>query len=122
MTKTAALYNFFSGFGIDAYPATAVPPEVKFPYLTYEVTTDSWGSQPVPITVNLWYHTTGETAPNNMAERISQAVGIGGIMTGCDDGVIWIKKGTPFCRSLKDEADHTVKRRVINLSLEFLTL
>lgn len=122
MTKTAALLNYFSGFGIDAYPASAVPVKVKFPYLTYEVTTDSWGSQPVPITVNLWYHTSGEKEPNQMAESISKAVGIGGKMITCDDGAIWIKRGTPFCRSLNDEADNTVKRRVINLSLEFLTL
>lgn len=122
MTKTGALYKFFSSFGIDAYPVTAVPDEVRLPYMTYEVATDVWGSQPVPINVNLWFRTTGEREPNALADRISEAVGLGGIMVPCDEGAIWIKRGTPYMLALKDEADHAIKRRSINLSLEFLTL
>ena len=42
MTKEAVLKQFFSGFGIAAYPSTAVPNDVVFPYLTYEVITSAW--------------------------------------------------------------------------------
>lgn len=34
MTATEALYKFFSGFGLPAYPDTAVPQDTVMPYLT----------------------------------------------------------------------------------------
>lgn len=44
MTKEAALYNFWSMFGITAYEENAVPSDAKFPYITYQVVTDSFGN------------------------------------------------------------------------------
>lgn len=35
MTKNEAIYRFFSGFGLEAYPTSSVPEDVIFPYLTY---------------------------------------------------------------------------------------
>jgi len=37
MTKAAALHQFFSGFGMDAYTDSSVPDDAVFPYLTYEL-------------------------------------------------------------------------------------
>lgn len=45
MAKEAALKKFFSGFGITAYPSTAVPENVEFPYLTYEVITSAFEAE-----------------------------------------------------------------------------
>ena len=121
MTKTAALYNFFSQFGVNAYPSNNTPGKLVFPYLTYEVAISGFLEGETAIVVNLWYYTTREDIPNAKVEEISKAIGLGGKTIRCDEGIIWIKKGSPFCKSLKDENEGTVKRRVINLSLEFLT-
>ncbi len=72
MTKDEALYRFFSGFGIPAYPDTAVlnengEPDVVLPYLTYTPVFDAWGGEPVSLTVNLWYRTESEAVPNAKA-------------------------------------------------------
>ena len=43
MTAESALHKFWSGFGIKAYPTTAVPDDAVFPWLTYEVQTGFFG-------------------------------------------------------------------------------
>lgn len=121
MSKAEALYIFFNSFGLDGFPATAVPDDVTFPYLTYEVTTASWGGGEVNCTVNVYYYTESEALPNAKAEEIGKGVGIGGTRLKCDDGFIWVKKGTPFCQSLSEGDKNEIKRRYINLSLEYIT-
>ena len=53
MTKAAALYAFFSGFGLPAYP-TAAEADTAFPYLVYEPNIGSIEDGSIPIAVNLW--------------------------------------------------------------------
>ena len=126
MTKDEALYRFFSGFGIPAYPDTAVlnengEPDVVLPYLTYTPVFDAWGGEPVSLTVNLWYRTESEAVPNAKAQELSQAIGMGGKILPCDGGYIWLKRGSPWCQSLKDETSPTIKRRYLNVTAEYLT-
>lgn len=120
MTKAAALQAFFSGFGITAYPANAVPDETVFPWLTYEYSTGSIGDE-VSITVHLYYHTTSESIPNAKAEEISEAIGMGGRLVSFDGGAVWIKKGSPFCTAQTDATRPEIKHRIINVTLEYLT-
>ena len=121
MTKEAALKQFFSGFGITAYPPTAVPNDVVFPYLTYEVITSAFEDGEVGLTVNLWYYTTQEGPPNAKARELSEAIGRGGKLLPCDGGYIWLKRGSPWCQSLTDETSPNIKRRYINVTAEYLT-
>lgn len=121
MTKGEALQQFFSGFGLTAYAASSVPDDTVFPYLTYDLVTGSWGDMDTSITVNLWYHTDSEALPNAKADEIADTIGIGGKVLLCDGGGIWIKRGSPWCQSLADETDKSIKRRYINISAEFLT-
>lgn len=122
MTKTAALYQFFSSFSMSAYTSTSVPDDVEFPYLTYEPITSAWDGGEVGMTVNLWFYTTSEAVPNKKAEELSAAIGFGGKMLKCDGGYIWLKRGSPWCQPLSDETDRNIKRRYINVSAEYLTL
>ena len=122
MTKGAALHDFFSSFGMDAYASTAVPSDVTFPFLTYDLVTGAWGDESAAITVNLWFYTESEAVPNAKAEEISKIIGLGGKVIPCDDGYIWVKRGSPWCQSLSDESDKNIKRRYINVTAEFLCL
>lgn len=122
MTKAAALQQFFSSFGMEAYPATSVPEDAIFPYLTYELITSAWEGGEVGLTVNLWFYTTSEAIPNAKADELSQAIGRGGKILPCDGGYIWLKRGSPWCQSLSDETSPTIKRRYINVTAEYLTL
>lgn len=122
MRKDEALHAFFNSFGIPFYTATSVPDDTIFPWGTYEAIFDDWYGEPVGITVNLWYRTASEKIPNDKAFEIEKAIGKGGRTISCDEGVIWIKKGTPFCQNLSDETDAEIKRRYLNVTAEFLTL
>ena len=42
MTKAAAIYQFWSGFGLTAYEENTVPTDAAFPYITYQLVTDSF--------------------------------------------------------------------------------
>lgn len=121
-TKAAAIQSFFEGFGIPAYTATNVPDDAEFPYLTYEGISGAWDDGEQNITVNLWYRTDSESIPNAKAEQIAERIGLGGYILGCDKGLIWLKRGAPFCQSISETTDDKVKRRYINISVEFLTL
>lgn len=120
MTKAEALYKFFSGFGIAAYPDTSVDEDADFPYLTYTPSFDSVGNE-VSIPVNLWYRTESELTPSKKAQEIADAIG-GGVYVPCDGGAILITKGTPFCQAMMDSEQPTVKRRYINITAEYITL
>lgn len=121
-TKAAALHEFFSSFGLPAYPVSSVPEDTVFPWLTYELITSAWEEGEVGIVVNLWYYTESEATPNAKAEEISKAIGLGGATLPCDDGLIWVKRGSPWCQSLRDDTDPLIKRRYLNISAEYMTL
>ena len=97
MTKEAALQAFFEQF-LPAYAASAVPEDVVFPYLTYELITSAWEEGEVGLTVNLWYYTTKEVLPNAKAREISEAMGLGGLKIPCEDGTICITRGSRWCQ------------------------
>lgn len=121
MTKAAAIYEFFNSFGLTAYASTSVPEDVTFHYLTYDLVIDAWGGGEVSMTVNLWFYTTSEAIPNAKVEQISEAIGVGGKVIPCDGGYIWIKRGTPWAQSLPDDTAPSIKRRYLNVTVEYLT-
>ena len=122
MTKGAALHQFFSGFGMDAYAASSVPEDAVFPYLTYELITDNFDGGEVGLTVNLWFYTESEAIPNAKAQEVADALGIGGHLIQCDGGFVWLKRGTPFAQSLKDDTAPKIKRRYLNITAEYMTM
>ena len=42
-------------------------------------------------------------------------------MEACDSGAIWIKRGEPFAQNMGDQNDDMIRRKIINLSVEYLT-
>ncbi len=121
MTATQAIYEFFSSFDIPAYPSNGVPEETVFPWLTYEnITSNWWGQQIVPITVNLWYRTESEAIPNEKAREITRKIG-GGYRLNCDEGIITVFFPGNWT-SLNDEADRAIKRKYTVMNLMFDTL
>lgn len=121
MTKGAALHLFFSGFGMDAYAASSVPEDAVFPYLTYEYATSDFYGGETALTVNLWFYTESEAIPNAKAQQIADTLGLGGRLIACDGGYIWLKRGSPFSQSLKDDTAPNIKRRYLNISAEYHT-
>ena len=120
MTKAAAIYQFWNSFGMKAYEENSVPGEAQFPYITYQLVTDSFDSE-IQITASLWYRSESWTGINAKTEEISQKISRGGKIIPCDGGAIWLKRGQPFAQSMGDESDDLIKRKYLNITAEFMT-
>lgn len=120
MTKASALYNFWSGFGLPAYEENTVQTDAEFPYVTYQVVTDSFGAE-IALTASVWYRGTSWLEANAKSEEISRTISRGGKTIPVDGGVLWLKRGTPFSQSMGDETDDLIKRKYLNITAEFLT-
>lgn len=123
MTKEAALHYFWSSFGWNAYEANSVPTgdnAPKFPYITYTVATDSI-ERTVALTSDLWHRGTSWEVVNDLAKRVSEAISGGGKIISCEGGCVWINRGTPFAQNMDDPDDNLIKRKHINISVEFMT-
>ena len=120
MTKAAAIYQFWSGFGLTAYEENTVPTDATFPYITYQLVTDSIDRE-IPLTASMWYRSESWTAINAKTEEISQKISRGGKIISCDGGAIWLKRGQPFAQNMGDESDNLIKRKYLNITAEFMT-
>ena len=120
MTKAAAIYQFWNSFGLTAYEENTVPHDAAFPYITYQLVTDSFDRE-IPLAASLWYRSESWTAINAKAEEISRKISRGGKIIPCDGGAIWLKRGQPFAQSMGDESDDLIKRKYLNITAEFVT-
>lgn len=123
MTKAAALHEFWNTF-LPAYEENSVPggpDKPGFPYMTYQLITDSFNGEPVEASVTLWYKSESNKALNAKVEEISAVLVDGGKTIGCDSGVIWLKKSSPFSIPVQDSTDNTVKGRQLNVQIEYWT-
>lgn len=123
MTKAAALSQFWSSFGLNAYEENSVPSgdgRPNFPYITYQLATDSFGSE-VSLSASLWYRATSLVNINAKTEEISKRIGRDGVYLPCDGGAIWIKRENTFATTMSDDSDDMIKKKYINITAEFLT-
>lgn len=122
MTPEAAIYGFLNGFSIPAYASASVPDQAQFPYITYDLVLGEWEQGEVNMPVNVWYRTDSEALPNAKVREIGERIGMGGVLLHCDGGVLWVKKGSPWAQAVTVEGeDEKVKRRYVNINIEFLT-
>lgn len=123
MTKAAAIHEFWNTF-LTAHEENSVPggpDKPDYPYMTYQLLTDSFTGGPVETSVTLWYRSDSNKALNAKVEEISSALGMGGVNIACDTGVIWIKRGQPFSIPTRDDTDIAVRGRQLNIQMEFFT-
>ena len=124
MTKNKAIYAWFNEGEIPFYRASSAQDAVitKEPaYGTYEYIDSAFDLGEVGLTVNLWFRTESEAVPDEKAQELSKRIGYGGVIIPCDEGYIWLKRGSPFAQSVVYEEDPAIKRRYINITAEYLT-
>lgn len=122
-TKAATIYEFWNSFEMPAYEENSVPTgedAPKFPYITYQLVTDSLGGE-VAMSASLWYRGTSWVEVNSKTEEISQRIGRKGAVLDCNGGKVWAKRGTPFAQNMGDESDNLIKRKYLNITAEYLT-
>ena len=120
MTDVGALLAFFGQFAT-AYPSDNVPDNPAYPYVTVEPRSSFFGDGDVPIQVQVWDRTESDAAVNSVVRAIGRGIGYGGTSVTCDAGWLWIKRGNPFVVPVTITGDDAYKRRLINVSVEYIT-
>lgn len=118
MTKDKALHAWFNSFGVKMYPVNALPVEPTFPYGTYTYGYEGFG-ETYYSTVNLYYLTQSTVTINAKADEIISAIKDGGIQIPCDNGSLWIRRGT--CQAINDPDNSNIQRRYMQIAIENLT-
>lgn len=119
MNKIQALHSFWSGFSLKAYDENSVPDDAVLPYLTYEVSSDSFGNE-LPLTASLWYRSSSWEGITAKEQEISDFIGRGGRMIAFDGGAMWLQKASPWAQRLADPSDEMIRRIVLNISVEYM--
>ena len=120
MTKSDALLNFWSRFGIPAYYETHLPEKPEYPYITFEAADDSFGNT-LYLSASLWYRGKLWTDANAKAEEISRYIGRDGVYIDFDNGSLYIQRGSPFSQNMGDDFDEFIKRKALQIEAEYLT-
>ena len=119
MDKVQAINNFWNSFSLKAYDATSVPDNTQMPYITYELSTDSFGER-LSLTASIWYRSSSWREIQLKEMEIADHITRGGIMINYDDGAMWIQRGTPWAIRLTGESDEYVRRISLNVEVEFI--
>lgn len=97
-----ALYDFWSSFGLPAYPENNVPysedglTPVEPPYITYRVVRPEWRSQ-VSTYARVWYKDTSFKDISEKVDEIESRIGEG-VMLPTDNGFLLLFKDINFCQ------------------------
>lgn len=132
MNKQQAYNAFWSQFGVFAFEENAVPTDdvinqliatgpvkSKFPYITYQVITDDL-NQPIYPIATIWDKNSSWKRSDELSNSILQTIKNTNIIQ-LDEGGMFITTGTPFAQHMSEEGDRTIRRILINLSVEFFT-
>lgn len=129
MNKMQTLHSFWSSFGLKAYDETSVPKsiddehgnkvELKPPYITYDVASDSFGST-LFLNASLWYRGSSWSDITAKEQQISDFITRGGRMLAYDGGAMWIRKGNPWAQRMSEPSDDMIRRIVLSIIVEFL--
>ena len=96
-----------------------MPDDAEFPRITYELSTDMYGGE-VALSASLWYWSKSLVDINNKTAEIQRRIGLGGVLLPCEGGRIWIKAAQPFAQTMGDPSDKWIRRKLINISADFL--
>jgi len=120
MTNTAiALYQFFSGFGLEAFVENNVPEEAQLPYITYQLTEPDWDDSQA-MYARVWYRSTSFLAINAKVDEIRAAIGEGASIPTAG-GAVYLSKGSPFAQYMPMEGDDTLKVVYLNIIIHAIT-
>lgn len=130
MDKQQALQSFWSQFGIPAFEETSVPDKiwdedaqkevpVELPYITYQKILGELDEPVFPI-ASVWTRGSSWKEADRIMNSINDALKKGGQILKLDEGRMWIVRGSPFAQAMSDD-DKTIRRYLINISVEFFT-
>lgn len=117
-------YDFWSQFGIPAYEENSVPDlkdmaEPKYPYITYEAAAGGFDDL-IPISASLWDRSPSWETVDRLADEIEHHIRTSNPVR-YDAGMYRIYIGyTTFAQNMGDPDDDMIKRKLLNVTFEFM--
>lgn len=116
MTSIAkALYAFYSGFGLPAYPEDGVPSDATLPYITYTVVQPDCLDSAVHQ-ARVWYQSESYVGVNAKADEIISAVGRS-LMLPAGEGYVCLRPSTPLAQPMPIEGKPEIKIVYLNFQI-----
>jgi len=132
MNKQQAYNSFWRSFGVLAFEENTVPDddtiqklidegvaESKYPYITYQVVTGDI-EDILTVTASIWDKNTSWERSDLLSNRISKYTKDMSIIR-LDNGGMFINKGSPFSQHMSEEGDPSIRRIILNISVNFFT-
>lgn len=120
MDKAQAIDLFWNSFDLIAYDENTVPDEAVMPYITYSMSSGAMDDI-LLMSASLWYKSMSWAEITKKSDLIAEDIGYGGTVKSIDGGYIYITRGTPFAQRMGDPSDQSIRRMLINITVEFLT-
>lgn len=120
MDKAQALHSAMSSFNLKAYDENSVPTEANLPYLTYRAVFDDMFNTAF-VSASIWYRSTSWAEISQKCDEIAEWLGTGGQLIPFENGVLWIRRGSPFSQRMND-TDDSIRRIYMNLEADFLSV
>lgn len=115
-----ALYEFFSGFGVPAYPEDSVPSGAELPYITVQLMDPGW-EETVGFTASVWDRSGQFEGVSAIVDAIKTAIGAGCSVPVQGGGAVWIYRDTPFAQHMPYAGDPNYKRVYLRMKMQALT-
>lgn len=124
MDRWEAIYDFWSKFGMPAYEENSVPEDAKYPYITFESAVGEFESI-VPLEASIWDRTTRGTAfIDGKADEIAHFIKNMLVCPKIKGGRyrVFIPELSTYAQNMGDPDDRLIKRKILNVSFEFMTV
>ena len=114
------LQDFYSSFGIPAFPEQQVPDtdeagnELQPPYITYRLVVPNWAGNATHY-ARVFYRSFSLAEVSAKADEIAERIGEG-ITLKSDDGYITLSPGEPFMQF--QPTDETPEIKIVRINME----
>ena len=115
-----ALYNFWSSFGLNAYPEDTVPDNVETPYITYSIRQPDW-ADPDSLYARVWYRSDSYTGVMAKVDEIGRKLESGYSVPTDDGGCVILMKDSNFAQFQPYEVDPNMKVAYLSLIMHAFT-
>ena len=119
-------YEFWLQFGVPAYEENSVPdlrdmPEPKYPYITYEASAGGFDDL-IPITASIWDRSASWENVDKLTDEIEHHIRTADPVK-YDAGMYRVYIGyTTFAQNMGDPDDDMIKRKLLNVTFEFMQI
>ena len=123
MDRWESQYQFWNQFGVPAYEANSVPDrdDLTYPYITYQAAAGGFDDL-VSIEASIWDRNPSWLTVDILSDEIEHHIRTANPVR-YDGGMYRVYIGdTTFAQNMGDPDDDLIKRKILNVTFEFMQI